>query len=245
MSPVSAAGEGKRPSIHTGHRKRAKEEFLRRGLNGMAPHKVLELVLFYAVPQGDVNPLAHELVERFGGIQGVFHATYDQLLQVKGVGPNTAILLRLIPEVAGYYMGELADLGGRIEDMAQVEDLLASLYAAARSETAYLLCLDGKNKLITCREIGEGIADQVTITGRKVLETALECNATKVILAHNHTSGVALFSQADVRTTQELWRILRRVGVELVDHLVYAGGEMVSMAASGIFNEFRDWAVDG
>ena len=83
------AGKGKE-NIHTGHRQRAKSEFTANGLNGLPDHKVLELILFYSIPQGDVNPLAHRLIDHFGSLVGVFHATYDQLLKVQGVGPGAA-----------------------------------------------------------------------------------------------------------------------------------------------------------
>ena len=87
--------EKKAPSVHTGHRKRTKDEFLANGLNGLPDHKVLELLLFYAIPQGDVNPLAHTLMEHFGSLAGVFHATPEQLMSVDGVGYNTAVLIQI------------------------------------------------------------------------------------------------------------------------------------------------------
>ena len=228
-------GQGKREgvSIHTGHRKRVKEEFLARGLNGMADHRVLELLLFYAIPQGDVNPLAHALVERFGDLAGVFNATYEQLLEVKGVGANTAALLRLVPAVAARYMERTSDVSGQVLTDWDYEQLLLPLFFGARNEVAYLVCLDAKSKLIACRPLGEGILDQVGVAKRKVVETALACNASRVALAHNHVSGVAVFSSADVRATRELRELLRQVHVELVDHFVVAANEMVSMVASG------------
>lgn len=232
-------GQGKREgvSIHTGHRKRVKEEFLARGLNGMADHRVLELLLFYAIPQGDVNPLAHALVERFGGLTGVFNATYEQLKEVKGIGDNAATLLRLIPAVAARYMELSSDVSGQLLTNWQFQELLLPLFFGARNELAYLVCMDAKDKLIACRQLGEGVLDQVGVAKRKVVETALACNASRVALAHNHVSGVALFSPADVRTTLELRALLCQVHVELVDHFVVAGGEMVSMAASGYLCE--------
>lgn len=233
---------GRTPSIHQGHRKRAKEEFLARGLNGVADHKALELLLFYAIPQGDVNPLAHELVDRFGGLDGVFHATYDQLMNVKGVGANTATLIQLVPALAGYYLERRADLGSQVKEPWQFQELLAPLFFGARDETAYLVCLDGKNKVIACRELGEGIVNEVTIVTRKVMEVALECNAAKVALAHNHVSGLAAPSGADAYATRELWQMLRKVGIDLIDHLIMADGELVSMAASGYFHS---WQLEG
>ena len=222
-------------SIHTGHRQRAKTEFLARGLEGMPDHRALELLLFYAIPQGDVNPLAHALIDHFGDLAGVFNATYEQLLEVKGVGANTATLIKLIPALAGRYLERRTEMDGQLLTSWQFRELLMPLFFGTRNEMAYLVCMDGKGKLITCRKLGEGIADQVTIVTRKVMEAALSCNATRVALAHNHVSGVAIPSAPDMHTTRELQRVLRQVGIELVDHFIFADDDMVSMADFGCF----------
>ena len=230
------AGTGK-GSIHQGHREREKRQFLAQGISGLPDHKVLELVLFYAIPQGDVNPLAHRLVDHFGSLAGVFHATYDQLLEVKGVGPNTAALLQLIPAVSARYLQESASFDGRIDSTWQFRELLLPLFFGQRDEIAYLVCMDSKNKVIVTKKLGEGVADAVQIAPRKVLEAALGCNATRVALAHNHVSGVALWSEADLDTTLHLKRLLEETGIELVDHLIIANDEMVSMAESGLLRD--------
>lgn len=222
-------------SIHTGHRQRVKREFLERGLAGLADHRVLELLLFYAVPQGDVNPLAHRLVEYFGSLSGVLTAPYEELVKVPGVGENTATLIRLLPAVAARYMEQSSELGGELTSPWQFRELLVPLFFGARSEMVYLVCMDGKNKLIACRKLGEGITDAVTITARKVLEAALSCNAAKVVLAHNHVSGIGLYSAADVAVTREVFQLLARVGIRLEDHFIIANDEMVSMRDSGLF----------
>ena len=98
-------------NIHAGHRRRVKAEFLERGLSGLPAHRVLELLLFYAIPRGDVNPLAHRLVDHFGSLTGVFHATYEQLLEVEGIGENAAVLLQLVPAVSARYLEESASFG--------------------------------------------------------------------------------------------------------------------------------------
>ena len=98
-------------SIHSGHRSRVKTEFLTRGLEGWSDHRVLELLLFYAIPQGDVNALSHALIERFGSLSGVLDASADELKKVPGVGEHSAVLLRLIPALAGRYMACRSDLG--------------------------------------------------------------------------------------------------------------------------------------
>lgn len=225
-------------SIHTGHRQRAKEEFLTRGLAGMADHKVLELLLFYAIPQGDVNPLAHRLVEYFGSLSGVFNAPYEELVKVKGVGANTATLIRLLPAAAARYLEQSAEVGGELSSSWQFHDLLMPLFLGAQNEMVYLVCMDGKNKLMTYRKLGEGIADTVAITARKVMEAALACNASRVVLAHNHVSGIAMYSPADVTTTREVARLLAQVDIELLDHYIIANDDMVSMRESGVLETF-------
>ena len=165
---MAAKGEG---GIHIGHRQRARAEFLERGLNGLPDHKVLELLLFYAIPQGDVNPLAHRLVDHFGSLSGVFHATYEQLLEVKGIGPNTAVLLQLIPAASARYMRQNASFDGQIVDMWQLKELLEPYFFGQRDELAYLACMDGKGKLLATKKLGQGVVDAVHIATRKVLRS--------------------------------------------------------------------------
>ena len=230
-------GEKKPPSIHTGHRRRTKDEFLANGLYGLPDHRVLELLLFYAIPQGDVNPLAHTLIDRFGSLAGVFHATPEQLMTVDGVGHNTAVLIGLVPAVAARYSQVNDRYDGRLTSNWHFRSLLLPLFFGQRSEVAYLVCMDGKNKHLVTKKLGEGIPDTVQITVRKVLETALACNATRVALAHNHVSGVAIWSDADLDTTLRLKAALREAEIELVDHFIVANGDMVSMADSGLLRD--------
>ena len=227
----------RKPCIHAGHRQGMKEQFLKQGLSGMQDHKILELLLFYAVPRRDVNPLAHRLVDHFGSLAGVFHATYDQLLEVEGVGANIATLLQLIPAVSARYLEESASMDGRIVNQWQLKELLAPLFFGQRDEIAYLVCMDGKSKVLATRKLGEGVVSSVPIATRKVLEAALACNASRVVLAHNHVSGVALWSPSDVDTTLRLRRLLAEADIVLADHVILAGDDMVSMAESGLFRD--------
>ena len=225
-------------NIHAGHRKRMKGEFLARGLEGLPDHKVLELLLFFAIPQGDVNPLAHALIDRFGSLSGVFHATYEQLRAVKGVGENTASLILLIPALGGRYLQERADPKGICQTSWQFRELLEPEFFGARNERVFIVCLDGKMKLLAPPKLlGEGIADAAAVTTRKVMETALACNSSVVVLAHNHVSGLAIPSTEDIMTTRQLARSLHQVGILLYDHFIVADGDMVSMRESGYLRE--------
>ena len=226
-------GEKKAPGIHDGHRRRVKDEFLANGLNGMPDHRVLELLLYYAIPRGDVNPLAHALIDRFGSLAGVFNAGPEQLMAVEGVGSSTAVFIGLVKAVEARYHQVNGSFDGQMISIWHFRELLLPLFFGQRNELVYLVCMDGKNKLLVTKKLGEGIADTVQIATRKVLETALACNATRVALAHNHVSGVALWSSADLDTTLRLRAVLREAGIELVDHFIIADDDMVSMAESG------------
>ena len=153
-------------NIHAGHRKRAKAEFLTRGLEGLPDHKVLELLLFYAIPQGDVNPLAHQLLDHFGSLSGVFTATHEQLKAVKGVGENTATLIRLVTAVGGRYLQDQVDMKDIFTESWQFRELFAPCFFGARNEMTYLACLDAKHKLIACKKLSEGDALGTEVTAR-------------------------------------------------------------------------------
>jgi len=225
-------------NIHAGHRQRMRQEFLVRGLEGMPDHKVLEILLCYSIPRGDVNPLAHALIDRFGSLTGVFNATYEQLMSVKGVGEVTAGLIRFVHAVNGRCLQEQSDLKGIYQNSWQFRELLVPEFFGARNELVYLVCLDGKMKLLSPPKcLGEGIVDAISISTRKVMETALACNASVVVLAHNHVSGLAIPSADDVLTTKQLARNLQQVNILLYDHFIVADGDAVSMRDSGYFHD--------
>lgn len=226
----------RKSAIHTGHRKRVKEEFLTRGVEGWPDHRVLELILFYAIPQGDVNALAHELIDRFGSLTGVLDALPEELTRVKGMGEHSATMLKLFPAVLGRYLEGRTAPGEIVHTPAEAGHVLAPYFYGARNEMVYVLCLDGKEKVLGVRKISEGNNDNSDVTLRRVAEECLALRATFCYLAHNHTNSMALPSPEDMNTTAVVRTALEPLGVRLVDHLVFADGDLVSVretAASG------------
>ena len=221
--------------LHDGHRKRLKEQFLAHG-EAFHDHQLLELLLCYAIPQGDVNELSHVLLEKYGSLAGVLDALPQSLQQVPGVGEHTAVLLKLIPKLSGRYQEGRASLGTILDTTQAAMDFLSPYFrSGGRNEMVYLVCMDAKYKVLGCHKLGEGSVNAADITPRKVVEMALSNNATTVLLAHNHISGLALPSEADLITTRRLWTVLYSVGVVLEDHLIFADDDMVSLKDSGVF----------
>ena len=227
--------ERKKP-IHTGHRRRVKQEFLTRGTEGWPDHRVLELMLFYAIPQGDVNPLAHELIDRFGSLSGVMDALPEELMRVKGMGEHSAAMLKLFPAVLGRYLEGRTGPGVVVHTTAEAGHVLAPYLYGARNEMTYILCLDVKEKVLGVKRLSEGNINNSDVTIRRAAEECLALRASFCYLAHNHASDIALPSPADMITTDVVRTALAPLGVRLVDHLVFSDGDLVSVretAATG------------
>lgn len=220
-------------SIHKGHRERLKSRFLEEGLDNFTDIQVLELLLFYAIPQKDTNPIAHALLSRFGSLSQVLDADAEELKKVPGISDHSATLLRMVTEISRYYQVNGAQQTKVLTTLDDCGNYLVPYFFGRSNETVFLLCLDAKCKVLCCREVGEGSIHCASISVRKIVETAISSNATTVILAHNHPSGVALPSMEDVQTTRRVAAALSAVEVHLADHIVVADGDFVSMVQSG------------
>ena len=222
-------------AIHDGHRQRLKDRFLREGLDGFDDIYVLELLLYYCVARKDTNPIAHALLDHFGSLTAVLEAKPEELQQVPGVGKETATFLTLIPQVGRYYQVKRAEPGAILRTITQCGDYLVPYFYGREHETVFLLCLDAKCKVLGCKQVGEGSVNSANIPIRRVVEIALQTNATSVILAHNHPSGLALPSDDDIQTTLRVAKAMEAVEITLADHIVVADSDFVSMAQSGYY----------
>jgi DNA repair protein RadC len=213
-----------------------KQRFLTHGLDSFDDHNALELLLFYALPRVDANPIAHELEERFGALSGVFDAPYEELVKVPGIGENAALLIKLIPQVARRYQISRAKPNSILNSTRKAGDFLLPYFYGERDEVVYMVCLDAKCKALNCKLMFRGGVNSASLNIRKIVENALAGNASSVILAHNHTSGIAIPSQEDKDTTRRVRDALRAVEITLADHIVVADSDYVSFADNGFFN---------
>ena len=233
--------------LHDGHRARKKEQFRRQGLDGFADHEVLELLLYYAIPRKDTNEIAHRLLQKFGSLQNVFSAPLEELAKVDGVGGIvTGCILavgRIVGESAALFLTLLPQVQKRAMRSSGKERVLNSvdkcgryfleLLGHERQELLYQACLDGKGKLLSCKKLSQGSADCTALSVRQVVENALLSGASAVVLAHNHPSGVALPSESDRAVTLWVRDALKTMDIRLLDHIIVADNDFVSMNQSG------------
>lgn len=228
----------KKTGIHTGHRQRMKRQFLEQGGEHLLDHQLLEMILFYAIPQGDVNPLAHQLIEHFGSLRSVLDAPAEELKKIVGISDHTAVLMGLFAEAARrYYLSEI-ETGTIVNDTEAAAEVLRPCFVGAKVEKIYLLSVDAKGKLLGCDRISEGAVDAVLLDQRRVVEKALQRRASQLYLAHCHINGLAFPSAADLQSTKRLRVALEALGLRLNDHLVFADGDYVSMVQSGLIEGY-------
>ena len=222
-------------SIHEGHRQRLKDRFLREGLDNFDELYVLELLLYYCIPRKDTNPIAHALLDTFGSLTGVLEATVEELERIPGISHNAATFLNLVHQTGRYYQVKRVQTGDILRTIDQCGNYMVPHFYGRENETVFLLCLDAKCKVLGCKLVGEGSVNSANIPIRRVVETALNTNATTVILAHNHPSGLAIPSDEDVETTMRLANAMEAVEITLADHIVVADNDYVSMVQSGYY----------
>ena len=220
-------------NIHQGHREKMRQRFLKSGLEGFADHEALELLLYYAIPRRDTNPIAHRLIELYGSLLAVLTAPVEDLRKVEGVGESAAVLLKVAGQIGTRARLAEAEQNRPLSSVETVGAYLLERFAGETHEVVYQLCLDRKCKLLACKRLGEGSVASADLDVRRLVENAILTGASAVILAHNHPSGVALPSDGDYTATMRVRAALNAIGIELADHIIVADGDFVSMADSG------------
>jgi DNA repair protein RadC len=215
--------------LHENHRKRVKERFLSEGLDSFAPHNIVELLLFYSIPQRDVNELAHSLIKRFGSVSGVLDAPYDQLVRVDGIKENTAAHIKLVQSLMRVYALEKQREVAVLDTQEKIGSFLTSWYIGVTVETVLLVSLNNKRSIIDLSVLHEGSVNSAQVSVRKIAETALAKNASAIVLAHNHPDGMAIPSSEDINSTRYIKSAMDLLEINLLDHILVAGDKYTSV----------------
>jgi DNA repair protein RadC len=223
--------------IHSGHRERVKSTYLKFGPEVFDDYQLLELFLFYSNPRSDVNPLAHQLMERFGSLPAVLSASVEDLCSMDGIGQHTAISLRLVSDLTQRCQQVRTAQRSTITSPEDAADYLSPFFFGAKTEQVYLICLDSQGRLQQCRKLTNGTPNSAVFDLRKTTAAALSDGTTGVILAHNHLSGSTEPSQADLDATRRVAAGLHAIQVQLLDHLILADEDFLSLRQSGLL----DW----
>ena len=222
---------------HEGHRARLRQTYRQNGIEGMADHQVLELLLTYAVPRVDVNPLAHRLLDRFGSLVEVLSARPDQLQQVQGIGESAAVFLSLLGQVDRRILLQRFSGQNKRPTLATPSSLggyMLALGLQDRYETLRLVCLNRKYELIYEGVVSSGSLTEVLADPRPILETALVHKACFIALSHNHPSGDVSPSREDEAAAQRIEAAAEAVGIGVLDQFILGRGALYSLRSGRV-----------
>jgi DNA repair protein RadC len=202
------------------HRKRLRERFIASGTRGFQNYEMLELLLTYAVPRLNVKPVAKELIKRFKTVGGVLDAGQLELQSVRGLGPQSAVLIRLVRELFAAYAGERIEDHDVLSSPQAVVDFARVKLGSAAHEAFMVIYLNVKNHVISHEIINEGTVDHAVVYPRRVVESALAHHAASLILVHNHPSGDPAPSAEDKVLTRSIVDAARTIEIRVLDHLI-------------------------
>ncbi len=217
---------------HGGHRGRLKSRFRNEGLDSFADHEILEMLLFFSIPQMNTNDIAHDLIARFGSLEGVFEADYDELKTVNYIKDNSAVLIKFVAGIARRYsIGKVKD-DICFDTVEKIGRYLRAKYLTIPCERVYMMMFDNSMHLIECAHIVDGAVNCASITTRVMAQKALLKNASNVVIAHNHPNGLAIPSNEDIEISSMLDTAFGLVGVNMLEHIIVAGDKFTPIMRS-------------
>ena len=222
-------------NIHASHRERLRENFVKGGFDfaALSDVQALELLLTYAIPRKDTNPIAHALLDRFKLLGRIFDADVSELQEVDGIGESAAVFLKVQGALLRYYMTkESGVLSSSRLKQENWNRYITAQFLGFTTEHFIMFCLDSANRLLSKIDLSTASSNSVMIDPPTIVRHAVISRASKVILAHNHPSGNIMPSNDDIKTTRCLDNALRTVGVTLSDHVIVADGELRSVLHS-------------
>lgn len=232
--------QNKKKNVHEGHRERMRNKYVNKGIEVFEQHEILEMLLFYAIPRKNTNDIAHRLLEACGSLSAVFDAPIDILMQ-QGLSYNAAVLLHMIPDLSRAYQSDKFDNEEKIITDENIGKKMVHLFAGKNEECVYAFFLDAKGKEKYSGIISKGDASSAPLFSKDIVSIAARCKAVTVIIAHNHPSGVAFPSRADLEATADIADALDTIGIHLADHIIVAYRDYISLSSTPPFSRMFDY----
>ncbi|MEB2843714.1 DNA repair protein RadC [Endobacterium cereale] len=217
---IEVSGATEPPAHYHGHRERLRDKYRDHGDTSLADYEILELLLFRSIPRRDTKPLAKILIARFGNLAGVLGAPLGLLQEVKGIGENVALDLKLVATVGQRMLKSELREKQVLSSWSSVIDYCHAAMAHEPREQFRILFLDKRNALIADEVQGHGTVDHTPVYPREVVRRALELSATAMVLVHNHPSGDPTPSRADIDMTKTIIDTAKPLGIAVHDHII-------------------------
>lgn len=219
---------------HIGHRARLRARFGQAQGVGLAEYELLELLLFQAIPRGDVKPLAKSLLKKFGSLAALLNAEEKLILESQGVGLSVLHAIQLTQALIGKALQQRMMDKSVLDSWQTVLDYCQATMAHDQREAARIIFLDRKNQVIGDEIQQTGTVDHTPLYPREVVKRALDLGASALIIVHNHPSGDPSPSRGDVEMTLKVQQAANSLGIEVHDHLIIGKGRHCSLRSMGL-----------
>ena len=213
---------------------RPREKLLARGPAALSDAELLAIFLRTGVAGITAVDLARDLLTRFGGLRPLLEAQREAFVQGKGLGDAKYAQLQAVLEMSRRHLQAELKRSEPMTSPALVTQFLQSQLRHKDREVFALLLLDAQHRLIEFVPLFEGTLDGASVYPRDVVKCALLKSAAAVVLVHNHPSGIAEPSQADIAITRRLKDALALVDVRVLDHMIVGDGYCASLAERGL-----------
>ncbi len=220
---------------HDGHRDRMRKRFENSGGSGFEKHELLEMLLYSAYPRKDTNEYAHTALNAFGGsLTRLIFSDPKRIMDMGGLSENASVLLGVVGEICRRIDIEKWDSRVCLKETGYAGEFAKSYLNNLSTEKLYVVCLDNSLSVINCVEAANGSVGSVSLTMRSLVEIAIQNHAAKIMLMHNHPSGIAKPSYDDLEFTAKCIKAFEPIEIDIIDHIIVAGGKYFSMNDNNI-----------
>ena len=205
---------------HSGHRLRLTELIAKSGIENVSNVQAVEYFLTYIIPRGDVNPLAHRLLDKFENFGNIIDASENELMQVKGINKRSASKIKLFSELIFYYSSSKMDKKLNLNDAQEFLNFVEELLRFQSTEHLIIFAFDVSFNFINKKVIDRKSVNQVGIEPYELLNFVTSTNPKHLVVAHNHPGGTAYASQNDYDAQKFIENLITMLNADLIDSLI-------------------------
>lgn len=224
-------------NLHSGHRERMRKRFVENGIFSLSDHEVLEMLLYNVIPQKNTNNIALELIYRLGGLEGVFRASIEDIMNAGQLTERAAVYIKFIGELKSRMMIDSKSEKCIFDTTDEVGNYCCRIFNCLGFERFVILSLNSERELISCDIVSDGNDNSVHVDIRKIVEIVTKNKALGIVLAHNHPGDTPNPSTNDISITKRVKIVMNAMGIKLLDHIICSGNLYTSLADRGLIEE--------
>lgn len=210
----------KEKNMHAGHRMRVIDSYSKIDFAFLSPHQVLEYILFYVFPRGDVNPLAHRLLDRFGSVQAVIEADENDLAKVYGMNKRSAQLLAGFSKIFNYYIHCKMAKKFSFKNQADIYDYCEELLKIYSQDVLFAVAVDATFHVISKRMLGSSGGGMVAVDPHEIIDFVNESKAARILLCHSHIGDSCVPTENDFLGNNILKNAVLYMNAKFIDHII-------------------------